>query len=212
VTDLSDLETAILTGNARSALTAAHAALAHGAHPVELVTSAVSPAMDEAGRRFEAGDYFVPELLLAARATKGVFDLIRPLLAETGADPAGRVVLGTVQGDLHDIGKNLVKTMLEGGGFEVVDLGVDVPAQKFVAAVNAEQPSILALSALLTTTMPAMQTTLDALRAAGLRERVKVMVGGAPVTQAYADAIGADGYRANAASVVELARRLVSGA
>jgi 5-methyltetrahydrofolate--homocysteine methyltransferase len=212
VTDLSDLETAILTGDAQSASSAARAALDHGTHPVELVSGAISPAMEEAGRRFETGDFFVPELLLAARATKGVFDLIRPLLAETGAEPAGRVVLGTVQGDLHDIGKNLVKTMLEGGGFEVVDLGVDVPTQKFVAAVSAEQPSILALSALLTTTMPAMKITVEALRAAGLRERVKVMVGGAPVTQAYADAIGADGYRPNAASVVELARQLVGGA
>jgi 5-methyltetrahydrofolate--homocysteine methyltransferase len=212
VTDLSDLETAILTGDAKLALTAAHEALGRGAHPVELVTAAISPAMDEAGRRFEAGDYFVPELLMAARATKGVFDLIRPLLAETGAEPAGRVVLGTVQGDLHDIGKNLVKTMLEGGGFEVVDLGVDVPADKFVAAVADRQPGILALSALLTTTMPGMKTTLQALSAAGLRQRVKVMVGGAPVTQAFADAIGADGYRPNAASVVELARQLVGGA
>ena len=212
MTDLSDLESAVLTGNAESALTAARAALEEGAHPLELVSGAISPAMDEAGRRFEAGDYFVPELLLAARATKGVFELIRPLLAATGTEPAGRVVLGTVQGDLHDLGKNLVKTMLEGGGFEVVDLGVDVPAPKFVAAVAAQQPSILALSALLTTTMPGMKTTLEALRAAGLRERVKVMVGGAPVTQAFADAIGADGYRPNAASVVELARQLVSGA
>jgi corrinoid protein of di/trimethylamine methyltransferase len=212
VPELTNLKTAILTGNAKSALTAASEALRQGAHPVELVSQAISPAMDEAGRRFEAGDYFVPELLLAARATKGVFDLIRPLLAETGAEPAGRVVLGTVQGDLHDIGKNLVATMLEGGGFEVIDLGVDVSTQKFVAAVADQQPSILALSALLTTTMPAMKTTLEALRAAGLRERVRVMVGGAPVTQAFADAIGADGYRPNAASVVELARQLVGGA
>jgi 5-methyltetrahydrofolate--homocysteine methyltransferase len=212
VPDLSDLRTAILTGNAKSALTAAREALGRGAHPVELVSEAISPAMDEAGRRFEAGDFFVPELLIAARATKGVFDLIRPLLAETGAEPAGRVVLGTVQGDLHDIGKNLVATMLEGGGFEVIDLGVDVPTQKFVAAVADQQPTILALSALLTTTMPGMKTTLEALRGAGLRERVRVMVGGAPVTQAFADAIGADGYRPNAASVVELARQLLGGA
>jgi 5-methyltetrahydrofolate--homocysteine methyltransferase len=211
VPDLSDLKTAILTGNAKAALSAASEALGQGAHPVELVSEGISPAMDEAGRRFDAGDYFVPELLLAARATKGVFDLIRPLLAETGAEPAGRVVLGTVQGDLHDIGKNLVATMLEGGGFEVIDLGVDVSAQKFVAAVAETQTTILALSALLTTTMPTMKTTLEALRAAGLRERVRVMVGGAPVTEAFADAIGADGYRPNAASVVELARQLVGG-
>jgi 5-methyltetrahydrofolate--homocysteine methyltransferase len=212
VPDLSQLKQAILTGDAAAARAAAEEALERGAHPAELVGDAISPAMEEAGRCFEAGDYFVPELLMAARATKGVFDLVRPLLAETGAEPAGRVVLGTVEGDLHDIGKNLVATMLEGGGFEVIDLGVNVPARKFVSAVADKQPSILGLSALLTTTMPAMRVTLEALRAAGLRDRVKVMVGGAPVTPEFAEAIGADGYRPNAASVVELARELKGGA
>jgi 5-methyltetrahydrofolate--homocysteine methyltransferase len=165
--------------------------------------------MAEVGRLFEAGDYFVPELLISARATKEVFVLIRPLLAKQGAQPTGRVVLGTVQGDLHDIGKNLVAALLEGGGFEVIDLGVSVSPEKFIAAVADKKAQIVGLSALLTTTLPAMKTTLDAFRSAGLRDRVKVMIGGAPVTQSFADTIGADGYGENAASAVQLARRLV---
>jgi methylmalonyl-CoA mutase cobalamin-binding domain/chain len=151
----------------------------------------------------------VPELLISARATKEVFVLIRPLLAKQGAQPTGRVVLGTVQGDLHDIGKNLVAALLEGGGFEVIDLGVSVSPEKFIAAVADKKAQIVGLSALLTTTLPAMKTTLDAFRSAGLRDRVKVMIGGAPVTQSFADTIGADGYGENAASAVQLARRLV---
>jgi 5-methyltetrahydrofolate--homocysteine methyltransferase len=161
------------------------------------------------GRLYEAGEYFVPELLLSARATKEVFKLIRPLLAQKGAQPTARVVLGTVQGDLHDIGKNLVAAMLEGSGFEVIDLGVNVAPAKFVSAVIEKQAQVVGLSALLTTTMPAMKTTLEVLRSAGVRDRVKVMVGGAPITAAFAEAIGADGYGENAAVAVDLARRLV---
>jgi 5-methyltetrahydrofolate--homocysteine methyltransferase len=165
--------------------------------------------MGEVGRLFEEGEYFVPELLIAARATKEIFKILRPLLAQTGAKPRGQVVLGTVRGDLHDIGKNLVAAMLEGGGFEVTDLGVDVSPEKFIAAVQDKQAQIVGLSALLTTTLPAMKTTIEAFRTAGIRERVKVMIGGAPVTQSYADSIGADGYGENAAASVDLARRLV---
>ena len=207
--DFSKLQEAVLAGNSAAAVAAARQALSEGADPLDLVLHGISPAMAEVGRLFEAGDYFVPELLISARATKEVFVLIRPLLAKQGAQPTGRVVLGTVQGDLHDIGKNLVAALLEGGGFEVIDLGVNVSPEKFIAAVADKKAQIVGLSALLTTTLPAMKTTLDAFRSAGLRDRVKVMIGGAPVTQSFADTIGADGYGENAASAVQLARRLV---
>ena len=207
--DFSKLQEAVLAGNSAAAVAAARQALSEGADPLDLVLHGISPAMAEVGRLFEAGDYFVPELLISARATKEVFVLIRPLLAKQGAQPTGRVVLGTVQGDLHDIGKNLVAALLEGGGFEVIDLGVSVSPEKFIAAVADKQAQVVGLSALLTTTLPAMKTTLDAFRSAGLRDRVKVMIGGAPVTQSFADTIGADGYGENAASAVQLARRLV---
>ena len=165
--------------------------------------------MDEVGRRFECEEYFVPELLLSARAMKAALELIRPLLASSGAEPAGRVVIGTVKGDLHDIGKNLVASMLEGGGFEVIDLGADVAPEKFVAAAGERQADLVCLSALLTVTMPAMKTTIQALEREGLRGRVKVLIGGAPVTEQYAREIGADGYGPNASAAVQLARRLV---
>jgi 5-methyltetrahydrofolate--homocysteine methyltransferase len=207
--DFSKLQEAVLAGNSAAAVAAARQALNEGADPLDLVLHGISPAMGEVGRLFEAGDYFVPELLISARATKEVFVLIRPLLARQGAQPTGRVVLGTVQGDLHDIGKNLVAALLEGGGFEVIDLGVNVTPEKFIAAVEDKKAQIVGLSALLTTTLPAMKATLDAFRAAGMRDRVKVMIGGAPVTQSFADAIGADAYGENAASSVQLARRLV---
>ena len=207
--DLSILREAVLIGNAAAAVSAARKALDEGVNPVDIVTEGISPAMSEVGRLFEEGEYFVPELLIAARATKEIFKILRSLLVQTGAKPRGQVVLGTVRGDLHDIGKNLVAAMLEGGGFEVTDLGVDVPPEKFIAAVQDKQAQIVGLSALLTTTLPAMKTTIEAFRTAGIRERVKVMIGGAPVTQSYADSIGADGYGENAAASVDLARRLV---
>jgi 5-methyltetrahydrofolate--homocysteine methyltransferase len=210
VSDFETLREAVLTGDAGAAVGATNAALAAGAEPLELVNAAIAPAMNEVGRRYEAGDYYVPELLMAARATKEVFAILRPRLARAGSQPRGRVVLGTVQGDLHDIGKNLVAAMLEGGGFEVIDLGVDVPAARIVAAVRDRQPDLLGLSALLTTTIPAMPAVIAALEKAGIRDSVKVIVGGAPVTQAFADGIGADGYAENAAAAVGLADRLVS--
>src|SRR5579864_1846701 len=174
---MSDLYDAILNGNAKLAAEATRRALDGGTSAMELVSREMVPAMDEVGKRFECEDYFVPELLLAARAMKSALELIRPLLAASGAQPVGRVVIGTVKGDLHDIGKNIVAAMLEGGGFEVIDLGADVPAEKFVAAVEAKQTDLVCLSALLTVTMGSMKTTIEALRQAGLRERVKVMVG-----------------------------------
>jgi corrinoid protein of di/trimethylamine methyltransferase len=207
---MSDLYDAILNGNAPAAAEAARKALDAGTAALGLVQRDMVPAMDEVGRRFECEDYFVPELLLAARAMKAALALIRPLLVSSGAEPAGRVVIGTVKGDLHDIGKNIVASMLEGGGFEVIDLGADVSPRAFVDAVRANRANLVCLSALLTVTMPSMKTTIEALAAAGLRGQAKILVGGAPVTQRYADEIGADGYGENAAVAVALARRLAA--
>ena len=204
------LFTAVLEGDAVTAKRVTEEALAAGVDPQKLVSDYMIPAMDEAGRRFECNDYFVPELLIAARAMKASLELIRPLLTARGDQPAGRVAIGTVKGDLHDIGNNLVAALLEGGGFEVVDLGVDVAPEKFVAAVKEKNINIVALSALLTTTMPSMKVTIDALKQAGLRNQVKVMIGGAPVTKKYADEIGADGYSDNAAAAVAMARKSVT--
>ncbi len=206
--DLKQLYTAVLDGNANAARTITEKALAEGVDPQRLVSDYMIPAMDEAGRRFECNEYFVPELLVAARAMKASLELIRPLLAAQGAEPVGRVVIGTVKGDLHDIGKNLVAAMLEGGGFEVNDLGVDVTPERFVSTALEKKATLVALSALLTTTMPSMKATVEAFKSAGVREKVKVMIGGAPVTQKYADEIGADGYSENAAGAVALARKL----
>jgi corrinoid protein of di/trimethylamine methyltransferase len=208
--DLTKLYDAILNGDAKAAVAVTKEALAENVPPLELVTKHMVPAMDEVGRRFECDEYFVPELLLAARAMKGSLELLRPLLAQQGAEPMGRVAIGTVKGDLHDIGKNLVASMLEGAGFEVIDLGADVAPDKFVQAVLDKNANVVCLSALLTVTMPSMKTTIEALRAAGVRDRVKVMVGGAPVTQQYATDIGADGFGENASSAVTVARRLVA--
>lgn len=208
--DLNKLYQAILTGDQKTAVAVTEEALAEKIDPQVLINQAMIPAMTEAGNKFECEEYFVPELLLAARAMKASLALLRPLLAERGATPVGRVVIGTVKGDLHDIGKNLVASMLEGGGFEVHDLGADVPAEKFVAAVREKNPHLVCMSALLTVTMPAMRTTIQALQEAGVRQQVKVMVGGAPVTPDYAREIGADGYADNASSAVKKARELLA--
>ncbi len=207
--DLTKLHDAILNGDAKTSVAVTKEALAENVDPMDLVTKYMVPAMDEVGRRFECEEYFVPELLLAARAMKGALELIRPLLVARGDKPVAKVVIGTVKGDLHDIGKNLVSAMLEGGGFEIVDLGSDVPPEKFVEAVQSTGANIVALSALLTVTMPSMKTTIEALKNAGLRDKVKVMVGGAPVTNQYAQEIGADGYGESASTAVHLARKLV---
>jgi 5-methyltetrahydrofolate--homocysteine methyltransferase len=203
---------AILNGESQKARAATKDALDAGATPMQLLSEAMIPAMDEVGRLFEAEEYFVPELLLAGRAMKSAMELLRPLLAASGQAPTTRVAIGTVKGDLHDIGKNIVASMLEGGGFEVIDLGADVPPEKFVAAVKERQPQIICMSALLTVTMPAMRTTIEALTAAGLRKDVKVLIGGAPVTSQYANEIGADGYSDNASTAVTLVRSFVSAA
>jgi len=207
--DLKLLHEAILSGDAITAKAVTEKALAEKADPLKLVREYMMPAMSEVGRRFECNEYFVPELLLAARAMKTALELIRPLLIASGAKPTARVALGTVKGDLHDIGKNLVAAMLEGGGYEVIDLGVNVTPEQFVAAVKEKGANIVAMSALLTTTMPAMKTTMDALQQAGIRQQVKVLVGGAPITQKYADEIGADGFSESAAGAVAAAKKAV---
>jgi corrinoid protein of di/trimethylamine methyltransferase len=207
--NLQELYDAILEGDQGTAISVAQAAIDAGTDPEELVHKYMIPAMDEVGRRFEANEYFVPELLIAARAMKGALELIKPLLVAKGAESAGRVAIGTVKGDLHDIGKNLVAAMMEGGGFDIIDLGVDVSPEQFIEAVQSEGANVICLSALLTTTMPSMKTTIDALDEAGIRDQVKVLIGGAPVTQQYADEIGADGYGDNASVAVTRARELL---
>jgi 5-methyltetrahydrofolate--homocysteine methyltransferase len=206
--DITALREAIIRGDAAAAVSETRKLLDEEMPPVEIMSDGVAASMAVVGRLFENGECFVPELLMAARATKEIFQILRPLLAQTNARPKAHVVLGTVRGDLHDIGKNLVSAMLEGGGFEVSDLGVDVPAEKFIAAVKDRQARIVGLSALLTSTLPAMKAVIEAFRTAGIRDRVKIIVGGAPVTQSYADSIGADGYGENATASVELVSRL----
>ncbi len=208
--ELSKLYDAILNGENKNAAAVTDAALAENMDPQELVTNYMIPAMDEVGRRFENEEYFVPELLLSARAMKASLEKLRPLLAARGAQPAGKVVIGTVKGDLHDIGKNLVSAMLEGGGFEITDLGADVAPEKFVEVVQKTGAQLVCLSALLTVTMPAMKNTIEAFKAAGIRDRIKIIVGGAPVTQQYADDIGADAFGASAGAAVAVARKLVA--
>ncbi|HEU6447563.1 MAG TPA: corrinoid protein [Verrucomicrobiae bacterium] len=207
--NLKALHDAVLNGDAKTAKTVTEAALAAGVEPMKLVQDYMMPAMAEVGRRFECNEYFVPELLLAARAMKAALELVRPLLTAKGAQPAGRVALGTVKGDMHDIGKNLVSAMLEGGGYEIIDLGVNVAPEQFVAAVKEKGANIVAMSALLTTTMPSMKTTVEALKQAGVREKIKILVGGAPVTQKYADEIGADGFSESAAGAVAAAKKAI---
>jgi 5-methyltetrahydrofolate--homocysteine methyltransferase len=177
--------------------------------PGSILNQGMIDAMQEVGRLFEEGEYFVPEMLIAARTMQDGLALLKPHLVQANVQSAGKVVIGTVKGDLHDIGKNLVTMMLEGAAFEIVDLGVDVAPEKFVEAVKAHQPRIVGLSALLTTTMPSMRTTIEALKAAGVRDQVKVIVGGAPVTEAFAHDIGADGFAPDASRAVKLTKSLV---
>ena len=198
-----------LVGNAPAVLDMTHDALEQGMEPQTLLFDALIPSLEEVGARFERGDFFVPEMLIAGRAMAGAMEVLRPLLAETGVQTIGKFVMGTVKGDVHDIGKNLVNIMLEGAGFEVIDLGVQVAPEKFVDAINEHHPDIVGFSAFLTTTMPMFKANLNALQKAGLRDSVIVMVGGAPVTQEYADAVGADGYAADASATVKKAKDLI---
>ncbi len=205
-----ELYDAILNGDAKKARAATEAAIAAGVLPMALIQESMVPAMDEVGRLFECEEYFVPELLLAGRAMKVALELLKPLLAASGQKMAVRVVIGTVKGDLHDIGKNIVASMLEGSGFEVIDLGTDVSPENFVTAVVERKPHVVCMSALLTVTMPAMKLTIDALQTAGLRTQVKVLIGGAPVTHQYAKEIGADGFSENANGAVGLVKNLLA--
>ena len=195
---LTQLYNAILDGDVTGANDEVRAAMLSDLKPEQILSEGMIPAMQEVGRRFEAGDYYVPEMLVAARAMQSALLLLKPQLVATDVKSAGRVAIGTVKGDLHDIGKNLVKLMLEGAGFEVKDLGADVPPEKFIEAISSGHVDVVALSALLTTTMPQMKSTIEAIEQAGLRDKVKIIVGGAPVTQRYATEIGADGFAADA--------------
>jgi corrinoid protein of di/trimethylamine methyltransferase len=200
---------AILNGKSDAAVQATRAAIDSGRQPQDIINHDMIRAMGEVGQRFQDGKAFVPQLLMAGRAMKAALELLKPMLAGTASTSLGKVVIGTVKGDLHDIGKNLVASMLEGCGFEVVNIGIDVSADKFIEAVRQNQPDILCMSALLTTTMGYMKEVIDALEQAGIRQQVKVMVGGAPVTQGFADEIGADGYSDNANSAVNVAKQLL---
>jgi methylmalonyl-CoA mutase cobalamin-binding domain/chain len=198
-----------LVGNAPEVLSLTNAGLEMGLGPELLLYEALIPSLEEVGARFERGDFFVPEMLIAGKAMAGALEILRPLLAETGAESIGTIVMGTVKGDVHDIGKNLVNIMLEGAGFTVHDLGVNVPPERFVEQVQEHEPDIVGFSAFLTTTMPMFKANINALEKSGLRDKVIVMVGGAPVTQEYADAVGADGYAADASTAVRLAKALI---
>ncbi|UCC87374.1 MAG: corrinoid protein [Anaerolineales bacterium] len=200
---------AVLSGDAGTTEAKVKAALEANTPPEDVLYKSCIPAMEEVGRLFEEGEKFVPEMLISARAMQAAMRLLKPLLLQADIKTLGKVVMGTVAGDLHDIGKNLVSMMLEGSGFEVIDLGTDVSPQRFVDAVREHQPQVIGMSALLTTTMPSMRATVEALKEAGLREGVRVMIGGAPITQDFADKIGADGFAPDASSATRRAKALV---
>ena len=199
-----------LVGNAPRVLELTEEGLSSSMEPQTLLFDALIPSLEEVGARFERGDFFVPEMLIAGRAMAGAMERLRPLLVEGGIETIGKFLMGTVKGDVHDIGKNLVNIMLEGAGFEVIDLGVQVAPEKFVEAIVEHEPDIVGFSAFLTTTMPMFKANMNALEKAGLRDKVSVMVGGAPVTQEYADAVGADGYAADASACVKRAKDLMN--
>jgi 5-methyltetrahydrofolate--homocysteine methyltransferase len=206
---LQEIASNLYNGDDKKVAELVQQALDQGSAPGEVLAGGLIAGMDEVGKDFKAGDLYVPEVLIAARAMHAGMGILRPLLAEADVPSAGKYLIGTVEGDLHDIGKNLVRMMLEGAGFETVDLGTDVKPDGFVEAVREHQPEIVGMSALLTTTMVNMKTAIEALEEAGLRDSVKIMVGGAPVTAAFAEEIGADGYAPDAASAVDVAREFV---
>jgi corrinoid protein of di/trimethylamine methyltransferase len=208
MTNLNNLFDAIVKGNLDLSIETTKSAIAEGVDPQAIIRDYMIPAMDKIGGMFENCEAFVPELLMAARAMKGSLGLLQPLLTASGAESKGKILIGTVQGDLHDIGKNIVGSMLEGAGFQVINLGNDVSPQKFVEAIKTHDARIVAMSALLTTTMTSMETTVNAIREAGLRDKVKIMIGGAPVSEKFSEKIGADGYSDNANGAVKLARVL----
>ncbi len=207
--DLQQLINAVIAGNAPEAKALTEAALTEGVAPGTIVNEGLIAAMGVVGERFGRGEIYVPEMLLAARAMQTGLTILEPLMAKADIASRGTVVIGTVKGDVHDIGKNIVAIMLKGSGFTVHDLGVDVPAERFVEAIQEHKPHLVGLSALLTTTMPAMKTVIEAIENAGMRDRVKVMVGGAPITEEYALSIGADGYGRDAGEAAEQAKQLI---
>jgi len=198
-----------LVGNKPQVVELTERGLEEGLEPTTMLFDALIPALEEVGARFERGDFFVPEMLISGRAMAAALELLRPLLVDSGAEKIGTFLMGTVKGDVHDIGKNLVDIMLEGAGFKVVDIGVQVAPETFVEAIHEHQPDIVGFSAFLTTTMPMFKVNIEAIEKAGLRDDVIVMVGGAPVTQEYADAVGADGYAADAAAATKRAKELL---
>jgi 5-methyltetrahydrofolate--homocysteine methyltransferase len=208
--DLQALADAVINGNKEESERLTTEAVDEGVGAESIINEGLIAGMSVVGEKFKNNEFYVPEVLIAARAMHAGMDIIKPLLTEAGVQPRGVVLIGTVKGDLHDIGKNLVAMMLEGGGYEVIDLEVDVSPEEFVAKVNEHKPHAIGLSALLTTTMPSMKDTIDALEEAGVRDKVKVVIGGAPVTQNYADEIGADGYAPDAASAVDKLAELLA--
>ena len=206
---LTKLFDAVLEGDFEGVKSNVQAALDANLDPASILNDGMIAAMREVGNRFEAGDYYVPEMLIAARAMQGGMVILKPRLLQADRKSSGRVLIGTVKGDLHDIGKNLVGLMLEGAGFEITDLGVDVPVEDFIRVAQEQKPDIVAMSALLTTTMPMMKQTIDAFQAAGLRYKVKFIIGGAPVTESYAKQIGADGFSSDASRAVNVAKSLL---
>jgi len=206
---LDKIKQAVLAGEMEGIAELTNQALAQGIGAREILDQALTPAMDIVGEEYEKGDRYVPEMLISAETMKGAVAVLKPLLVEAGVKARGKVVIGTVEGDLHDIGKDLVAMMLEGAGFEVINLGAEIAAEEFVKAAKEHEPDIVGMSALLTTTMIHMPEVIDALQQAGLRDKTKVMIGGAPVTQGYADKIGADGYAPDAASATKLAKSLL---
>ena len=208
MSNIEDLKTSVITGRRKDARQLTTELLESGTAPEVLLEGALIPAMSIVGEKFKNNEIFVPEMLVSARAMKESMKLIEPKLIEAGIRPKYKAIIGTVEGDLHDIGKNLVATMWKGAGFEVVDLGVNVTPAAFIDAIEQHQPDLLGLSALLTTTMPAMRETVAAIKASGLQ--IKIVIGGAPVTQSYAEEIGADGYASDAASAVDLANSVLA--
>lgn len=206
---LKQMAESLYNGEADDVADLVQQALDQGIKPDEILAGGLIAGMDNVGRDFKAGDLFVPEVLVAARAMHAGMNILRPLLVGSAASRAGKYLIGTVKGDMHDIGKNLVKMMLEGSGFDIIDLGVDVSASAFVDAVRQHQPQVVGMSALLTTTMPQMKITIEALNKAGLRDSIKIMVGGAPLTAEFAREIGADAFAPDAGAAVDIARELV---
>jgi len=199
----------VIVGDAEAAVSVATRALAAATEPTELLFESMIPALEEVGRRFETGEVFLPEMLVAARAMQAVMDLIRPLIVDAGVEKLGTFLIGTVAGDIHDVGKKLVIVMLEGAGFEVIDLGINVPADTFVAAIRRHHPHVVGLSAFLTTTLPELANTIAAIEEAGLRDQLKILIGGAPVTQLTVDQVGADGFAPDASAAVRLTKAVM---